>query len=130
VRLLWQTGLYDHARLHVFLRHCIYRDQTLLALLIPAAWRGLAVFILGLSGGIAKDAARARQRKEDRRLKGPELVTPVQFNRLQRADGVGFLQQYGWAARLVGRPDGSVCRARGRPIISSSWATPAPASPR
>src|SRR4029077_16103512 len=38
-----------------------------------------------------------------RRLKGPELVTPAQFNRRLHADGVGFLQRPGVAARLVGR---------------------------
>ena len=46
--------------------------------------------------------ARARQRKEGRCLKGPELLTPAQFNRRLQADGVGFLQRPGLIARLVG----------------------------
>jgi type IV secretory pathway TraG/TraD family ATPase VirD4 len=103
VRLIWETGEYDHAKLHTFLRHWIYRNQTPLDLLRPAGWSGLAVFLLGLAVGIAKDAARARQRKEGRRLKGPELVTPAQFNRRVHADGVGFLQRPSFAARVVGR---------------------------
>jgi type IV secretory pathway TraG/TraD family ATPase VirD4 len=102
-RLVWQDGFYDHAKLHVLLAHWIYSDQTPLDLVMSAVWRGLAVFVLGLAVGITKDAARARQRKEGRRLKGPELVTPAEFNRRMRADGVGFLQCPGFVARLVGR---------------------------
>ena len=103
VRLIWATGQYDHARLHDFLRHWIYQDQTPLALLMPGIRSGLVVFVLGLAGGVAKDAVRARQRKEGRRLKGPELLTSAQFDRRLRADGVGFLQRSGLLARLVGR---------------------------
>ena len=86
VRLVWDTGPYDHAKLHDFLRHWIYRDQTPLDLVMPAVWSGLAVFVLGLTVAVAKDVARARQRKEG--------------------------------------------RARGKRITCSSWAIPAPASPR
>ena len=80
VRLVWDTGPYDHATLHDFLRHWIYRDQEPLDLLRPGVWSGLAVCVVGLPIGIAKDAARTRQRKEGRRLKGPELLTADQFN--------------------------------------------------
>jgi type IV secretory pathway TraG/TraD family ATPase VirD4 len=102
VRLVWGTGLYDHAKLHAFLRRWIYRDQTLLDLVMPAVWSGLAVFVLGLTVGIAKDVTRTRQRKEGRRLKGPELVTADEFNHRLCADGVGFLQRPRLVARLVG----------------------------
>jgi hypothetical protein len=103
VRLVWDTGPYDHATLHAFLRRWIYQDQTPLDLLRPAVWSGLVVLILGLTIGIAKDAARTRQRKEGRRLKGPELLTPDQFNLRLHADGVGFLQRPSLVARLGGR---------------------------
>src|SRR5204863_719074 len=39
---------------------------------------------------IPKDAARARARREGRRLKGPELVTAGVFNRRNRSNGIGF----------------------------------------
>jgi type IV secretory pathway TraG/TraD family ATPase VirD4 len=70
---------------------------------MPAVWQGLAVGALCLVVAIAKDAARTRQRKEGRRLKGPELVTPAQFNHRTNADGIGFLQRSPLLARLVGR---------------------------
>ena len=62
-------------KLHEFLGHWIYQDQTLTDFLRPALWGGLGVFFVGLLVAIPKDAARARERKEGRRLKGPELVT-------------------------------------------------------
>src|ERR1700687_4177600 len=104
VRLIWDTGPYDHATLHDFFRHWIYRDQAPLDLLRPAVWSGLAVCVVGLTIGVAKDAARTRQRKEGRRLKGPELLTQDQFNLRLGADGVGFLQRPSLVGRLVGRP--------------------------
>ncbi|MGA8221704.1 MAG: type IV secretion system DNA-binding domain-containing protein, partial [Candidatus Acidiferrales bacterium] len=90
LRLEWQQGLYDNAKLHEFLGHWIYRDQTLTDLLRPGLWGGLAVFLVGLVVAIPKDAARARIRKEGRRLKGPELVTARKFNRRNHSDGIGF----------------------------------------
>jgi len=102
-QLRWQTGLYDHAKLHALLGHWIYRDEGPLDRMRPAAWGGLLVLIVGLPLAIVKDAARDRRRKEGRRLKGPELVTPRQFNRRVRADGVAFQQHVGFPARLLGR---------------------------
>jgi len=92
-RLEWQQGQYDNAKLHAFLSHWVYRDQTFVDFLKPALFGGLAVFLLGLLAAIPKDAARARTRKEGRRLKGPELVTVREFNRRNRSDGVGFEQK-------------------------------------
>jgi type IV secretory pathway TraG/TraD family ATPase VirD4 len=92
-RLEWQRGQYDNAKVHAYLAHWIYNDQTFLDLVKPALWGGLGVFVVGLMVAIPKDAARRRERKEGRRLKGPELVTVGEFNRRNRADGVGFVQQ-------------------------------------
>jgi hypothetical protein len=90
LRLVLQEVQCDNAKLYEFLGHWIYRDQTLTDLLRPGLWGGLGVFIVGLIVAIPKDAARARIRKEGRRLKGPELVTPQKFNRRNRSDGIGF----------------------------------------
>ena len=70
----------------------IYRDQTLTDLLRAAAWGGLVVFLLGVLIAIPTDLARARERRQGRRLKGPELVTIRRFNRRVRANGIGFRQ--------------------------------------
>ncbi len=93
VKLEWQRERYDNAKLHTLLAHWIYNDQSLTDLAKPALWGGLGVFVVGLIVAIPKDAARRRERKLGRRLKGPELVTVAEFNRRNRSDGVGFIQQ-------------------------------------
>lgn len=89
-RLVFQQVQYDNAKLHEFLGHWIYRDQTFMDFLAPALWGSLGVFCLGLLVAIPKDAVRARERKQGRRLRGPELVTARQFNRRNRSDGISF----------------------------------------
>jgi hypothetical protein len=100
--LRWQTGTYDHARLHAFLAHWIYCDESPLERLRPAAWGGLVVLVLTLPAAIAKDSARARRCKEGRRLKGPELLRPRIFTQRLRANGIAFEQHINLIARLVG----------------------------
>lgn len=89
-RLVFQQVEYDNAKLHEFLGHWIYRDQTFMDFLSPALWGGFCVFCLGLLVAIPKDSVRARQRQQGRRLRGPELVTARQFNRRNRSDGISF----------------------------------------
>jgi hypothetical protein len=92
-RLVWQEGSYNHGKLHTFLGHWIYRDQTLTQLVMPALCGALGLLVVGLLVAIPKDVARTRERRHGRRLKGPELVTPAQFTKRYRADGIGFVQQ-------------------------------------
>jgi len=103
VKLEWQRGRYDNARLHGIFRHWIYNDQSPTDLAKPALWGGLGVFVLGLIVAIPKDAARARERKHGRRLKGPELVTARAFNRRTQADGIGFVQEQSVREKLTGK---------------------------
>ena len=102
-RLVFQQGQYDTAKLHAFLGHWIYGDQSFTDFLRPALWGGLGVFFVGLLVAIPKDAARARARKEGRRLKGPELVTVKEFNRRNRSDGIGFEQKQSFLQKAFGR---------------------------
>ena len=91
--LVWRDASYPHARLHAFLRRWIYRDQTVTDLVMPAVWGGVGVCLVGLLVAVPMDVARARERRQGRRLKGPELVTAARFNRRTRADGIGFVQE-------------------------------------
>ena len=89
-RLVFQRVRYDNAKLHEFLGHWIYRDQTFIDFLLPALWGGLGVLCLGLLPALPKDAIRTREQKHGRRLRGPELVTASQFNRRNHSDGLSF----------------------------------------
>src|SRR5258708_8099846 len=100
LKLEWQRAPYDNAKLHEFLGHWIYQDQTLTDLAKPALWGGLGVLLVGLVVAIPKDSARKRIRKHGHRLKGPELVTVRVFNRRNRSDGIGFLQQQNFTQKI------------------------------
>jgi type IV secretory pathway TraG/TraD family ATPase VirD4 len=91
-QLVWQTVSYAPAPLHAFLRQWIYRDQTAWGLTRRAIWSGGVALAVGLLFAIPRDNTRARDRRQGRRLKGPELVTVARFNRRLRADGIGFRQ--------------------------------------
>ncbi|MGC2887606.1 MAG: type IV secretion system DNA-binding domain-containing protein [Candidatus Acidiferrum sp.] len=101
LKLEWQRARYDNAKLHEFLGHWIYQDQTLTDLAQPAVWGGLGVLLVGLAVAIPMDSARRRIRKHGRRLKGPELVTVRAFNRRNRSDGIGFLQQQSFTQKIL-----------------------------
>jgi type IV secretory pathway TraG/TraD family ATPase VirD4 len=103
VKLEWQQRQYGNAWLHQWLRHWIYKDQSLVDLDKPGLFGGLAIFAASLFVAIPKDIARARRRKNGRRLKGPELVTPAKFNRRNRSDGITFVQQPSFSEKLTGR---------------------------
>src|SRR3989454_990267 len=100
LKLEWQRARYDNAKLHEFLGHWIYQDQSIADLTKPALWGGLGVLLVSLVIAIPKDAARARTRKHGRRLKGPELVTARAFNRRNRSDGIGFSQQQSFKQKI------------------------------
>ena len=46
LRLEWQRGLYDNAKLHAFMGEWIYHDQTLFDLARPALWTVPIVFLV------------------------------------------------------------------------------------
>jgi len=50
----------------------------------------LAVFLIGLPFAIAKDVRRRKILKYGRRLKGPVLMTPKEFNATVQGSGIGF----------------------------------------
>jgi hypothetical protein len=99
-RLAWRDASYPHAALGTFLTRWIYHDRTIADVLQPALWGGVVVLVAGLVVAVPKDVVRARDRRQGRRLKGPELVSVARFNRRTRADGIGFAQP----ARACRRP--------------------------
>jgi len=92
-RLAWSTGLFNDRRLHEFLAHWIYQDQTAWDYIERPAYAALGVFVLLLFFALPRDRARWLVRKHGRRLRGPELVTTAEFNSRHRADGLAFVNE-------------------------------------
>ncbi|MGH9378740.1 MAG: type IV secretion system DNA-binding domain-containing protein, partial [Terriglobia bacterium] len=93
VRLEWQRGFYNNAQLHAQIRRFIFEDQSWWDLVNRACYGGLIIFVLGVIVAIPGERRRSHILKHGRRLRGPELVTPSEFNPRNRADGVGFVNQ-------------------------------------
>jgi hypothetical protein len=93
VRLVWNDGMFNDRRLHAFLGHWIYQDQTVWDYIERPAYASLGVFVLLLFLAVPKDRQRALVLKHGRRLRGPELVRTAEFNARHEADGLAFVNQ-------------------------------------
>jgi len=92
-RLAWSTGLFTDRRLHEFLAHWIYQDQSVWNYIERPAYAAVGVFVLLLFFALPRDRARWLVRKHGRRLRGPELVTTAEFNSRHPADGLAFVNE-------------------------------------
>jgi hypothetical protein len=81
---------YVDARFSVYLRGMVYKGATLLGFFQPPIIGGAILFLILLPIALLKDVQRQKQLKYGRRLKGPEMLTPQQFNKTVKGDGVGF----------------------------------------
>jgi hypothetical protein len=81
---------YVDTRFSVYLRGVVYKGATLFAFFQPPIFGGVALFLVLLPIAAFKDVRRQKQLKYGRRLKGPEMLTPQQFNKTVKGDGVGF----------------------------------------
>jgi len=81
---------YVDARLRDYLRDVVYDGNSITAFFRPSLKGGVLVFVVLLPLAVRKDVERQKQLKYGRRLKGPELLTPQQFNKVVRGDGIGF----------------------------------------
>src|SRR5579871_1341120 len=80
---------YDNAQLAGQLQELYYGQSLKDMAKVPLLW-GLAVFASTWVLAIPFDRKRAIERREGRRIKGPELVTVAGFNHKLKADGIGF----------------------------------------
>lgn len=86
----------DAASVHDLLETWIY-GHSLGGLLLWPSLLGCIVLAGALVVAIPADKQRARDRRQGRRLKGPELVNPEQFTKLVRGDGIVLPQtRAGW----------------------------------
>lgn len=81
---------YVDARFSVYLRGVVFGGTSLPGFFQPPALGAGIVFILLLPVATFKDVQRQKELKYGRRLKGPEMLTPKQFNKTVKGDGVGF----------------------------------------
>lgn len=73
-----------------YLREQVYDGQTLPGMFGLQLVLGGIFFLMQLLWSIPKDIRRWKEMKYGRRLKGPILVTPKQFNRAVKGAGVGI----------------------------------------
>src|SRR6266702_739607 len=80
---------YADARLSAYLRAIVYK-ASLFGFFRPPLIGGALAFVLLFPFAAIKDVQRQKQLKYGRRLKGPEMLTPRQFNKIVKGDGIGF----------------------------------------
>jgi len=81
---------YVDTRLRDYLRAVVYGGASLSGFFRPPLLGGAALFLILLPFTTIKDVQRQKQLKYGRRLKGPEMLTPRQFNKTVKGDGIGF----------------------------------------
>ena len=80
---------YVDARLSAYLQAVVY-GAPLSGFFRPPLLVGAAMFLVLLPFATIRDVQRQKQLKYGRRLKGPEMLTPRQFNKTVKGDGIGF----------------------------------------
>ena len=89
----WKRGAeqsYADASMFLWLRQMIFAGKGHLALYALPLGEGLGVFLLALFFAIPADVRRFKEIKYGRRLKGPVMVTPRDFNKILRTDGLAI----------------------------------------
>jgi type IV secretory pathway TraG/TraD family ATPase VirD4 len=81
---------FDDARLRDYMKDVVYGGASLFAFFRPPLIGGAVLFLILLPFAVRKDMERQKQLRYGRRLKGPEMLTPRQFNRIVKGDGIGF----------------------------------------
>ena len=80
---------YVDARLCDYLKAAVYKNDLSAIVKIPLL-SGAGVFLILLPLAVTRDVKRQKALKYGRRLKGPEKLTPQEFNEVVKGDGIGF----------------------------------------
>ena len=81
---------YDDRRLNAFLQASVFEGNSLASIYEETWLAGLGAFLLLLCVSIPKDIARRKMLKYGRRLKGPVMMSPTEFNKEVQGQGIGF----------------------------------------
>jgi len=79
------------APLHAYLRSAVFGGDQLRDIYELPLLFGLLSLLAQLPVAIRKDIRRRKELKYGRRLKGPVLLTPKEFNKTVNGDGIGFV---------------------------------------
>jgi hypothetical protein len=81
---------YIDASLCAYLKSAVYGGDSLFDLYQLPLILGLLSLVIQLPFSIAKDVRRRKALRYGRRLKGPEMMTPREFNNRVEGDGIGI----------------------------------------
>lgn len=81
---------YNDATFSAYLKTSIYDGDSLFDMYKLPLLFGLVSLIIQLPFSLARDVRRRRQLRYGRRLKGPEMMTPKEFNNRVAGDGIGI----------------------------------------
>lgn len=82
---------YTDASMYRWLYVMVFGGRTLLTLFAPRLIGGGISLMVALGFAVPQDIKRFRQMKYGRVLRGPAMLTPRQFNRVAKGEGVGFV---------------------------------------
>jgi type IV secretory pathway TraG/TraD family ATPase VirD4 len=83
-------SLYVNKGLHEYLRQYVFADHEPLTIFRLPLMFGLLALAVQLPFSIPKDIRRRKEMKYGRRLRGPLLLSPKEFNRTLQGDGIGI----------------------------------------
>jgi type IV secretory pathway TraG/TraD family ATPase VirD4 len=81
---------YLNRSLVAYLQGSIYDGQTLWDIFKMPLFLGVLSLLIQLPFSIARDVTRRKQLRYGRRLRGPEKLTPKEFNKTVKGDGLGI----------------------------------------
>ncbi len=81
---------YVDSRLSGYLKAAVYNGSDLSSMYKVPLLCGAGAFLILLPFAVTKDVKRQKELKYGRRLKGPERLTPQEFNKVVGGDGIGF----------------------------------------
>jgi len=81
---------YIDAPLNAYLKSAVYGGDSLFDLYKLPLLFGLVSLLIQLPFSVAKDVRRRKALRYGRRLKGPEIMTPREFNNRVGGDGIGI----------------------------------------
>jgi hypothetical protein len=85
---------YPNKPLYAYFQGAIYGGEDLWDIFRTPLLFGLAALALQLPFSIARDVTRRKELRYGRRLRGPERLTPKEFNDKVQGDGIGLKTDY------------------------------------